>query len=152
MSRSELLIRFGEHHLVCLSLASLTTLRCPLDGARIVRITKADQLALFFEGTGRSRLWPHSHFGTEAIIGGSDRRLSAVGRRKGYLRVPAGAYVSGFTYSMCCFRRNYVHPSLANKGNPRCLSLDGEENDQIIHETGLVNGVIFSADIHPCAI
>ena len=50
MSRSELLIRFGEHHLWCLSLASLTTLRCPLDGARIVRITKADQLALLFEG------------------------------------------------------------------------------------------------------
>jgi hypothetical protein len=44
---------------------------------------------------------PDSPFGTEAIIGGSDREVSTVAKKKGCYKYSAGACVSGAIDGMC---------------------------------------------------
>ena len=44
---------------------------------------------------------PESPFGSDAIIGGPDRPVSAVTKKKGCYKKSAGACVSGSTYGMC---------------------------------------------------
>jgi hypothetical protein len=44
---------------------------------------------------------PSSPFGTEAIMGGSDRPASAVANKKGCYKYSVGACVSGSIYGMC---------------------------------------------------
>jgi hypothetical protein len=44
---------------------------------------------------------PGSPFDSDAIVGGSDRPVSAVARKKGCYKYSAGACVSGSIYGMC---------------------------------------------------
>jgi plastocyanin len=44
---------------------------------------------------------PDSPFGQDAIMGGSDRPVSAVAKKKGCYKYSAGACVSGSVYGMC---------------------------------------------------
>jgi hypothetical protein len=44
---------------------------------------------------------PDSPFGRDAMIGGSDRPVSAVAKKKGCYKYSAGACVSGSVYGMC---------------------------------------------------